>query len=149
MDQGVNGAACVELEGQPFDQFGDQNGIVGYDGIVGQAHLGVFRFDLGDRYVGDFATGSACGRQDNQLFRFHDRNFPFKSVSYVGDILQDENFGDVDDRTAADGDHAVEVASPHVVQNAVHHLVRGFPQTVLLLHDEAAGQVQPFHERFI
>ena len=149
VNQSIDRAASVELERQALQQFRNQDGIVGHDGIVGQAHLGMQAYQFGNRDVGHFAARAASGRQDNQLLVLHDRNLAQESIGHVFNILQHEYLAAVDDRTAAHRDDTVVIDMVHVLEDGVHHVVRRFAQTVLFLHDEMAGQVQRLHERFV
>ena len=149
MDQGVDGAEGVGFEGQGGEQFGHQHRVVGQDGVVGQPQLGVLLLQLGDADVGYLAAGAAGGGHDDQALALDDGYLALEGVGYVLQASQGEQLGDVDDRAAAHGHHALVVRAAQVVHHALYHLVARLAGAVLLLHHKRAGQVQPADVRLV
>ena len=63
-------------------------------------------------------------------------------------MLQGEDLGDIQHRTAADGDDSGDVLG-HISNDCLHHLVGRLTQTVFFLEQHGAGQVQRAKVRVI
>ena len=138
MNQGIDGTESVWLERQTFQQFWDKYSMVGKDGIVSQSHLRMLALDFGNGDVSHFATSAAGGGHDDEFFFLHNRDFPFEGICGVIQVLEDKQFGYVDNGAAANANDTLESGALYVGKDAVHHLVGGFAHSVFVLHHEGA-----------
>ena len=95
MDQGVDGAECVGLEGQGGEQLWDEHGIVGQDGVVRQAELGVALLQLGNADVGYLAPRAAGGGYDDELLLLDAGHLALEGIGDAQQCAKGEELADV------------------------------------------------------
>ena len=150
MNKSIDAARCKELERKPLQKLRNKDCVICVHLINSQTFLRSLLQQCKNRNVGNLTSGSAGGRYQNQLFILYDFQLAVIQIIYRAYILQRKQLGNINNRTAADGNHSLVLAHfPAVCVNCFYHLIGRLPCTVLLLEDHITTQVQRTKEGLI
>ena len=122
MDQGVNGAGGEDGEGKALQQLGDEDRLISEHALMGQTFLGPAGEERQDGDVGDLAAGAAGGGDQHQVPGLLQGKLAIVKVQDGGDMLEDQELGDVQHPAAAHGNDPGDLLG-HIPVDGLHHLV--------------------------
>ena len=140
VDQRVDRAGGKHAVGQRAEHGRNQHRLVGIQLRAHESQLGMQRANFGDGNVGDLAARAAGGGNHNQLPQLRQRFALGEQLFTAVTAAENQQLRNVDDRTAANGDHAADLATANGGQNAVDHAVVRLASAEFLLTDDCAGR---------
>lgn len=148
MDQGIERTGGKDGIGQFLQQLGHQDGMTCVQAVVDETHLDPEAGAVDDGDIGDLAARAAGGGQDDEFLFLLQFLAVKNGTGITAGRSHRQDFGHVDDGTAADGDDAAEIIAGGRCQQRVHHGVAGLSLAVIFQKKRLGTAVETVKKGF-